>query len=106
MVTAEVMKMISTFPTVFSGSRRGRGRAGGSLGKVATPASVTVPVKISKRSGNTMDLVPTQTWVQIPICAQTSCVTLGSSLPSLSAFLSSTGEIMSFFQGWGEPQMK
>lgn len=59
MVTAEVIKTISTFPTVFSGSSRGRGREGGSLGKVATPASVTVPMKISKRSGNTTDLVPT-----------------------------------------------
>lgn len=100
MATVEVIKMILTFPTMFSASRRG------SLGQVAIPASVTVPMKMGKRSGNKMDLVPTQTWVQIPASAQSSCVTLGRSLPFLSAFLSSTGEIMSFFQGWGEPKIK
>lgn len=77
---------------------------GGSLGEVATPASVTVPMRMGGCSGNKMDLVPMQTWVQIAASAQSSWVYLylGRSLSFLSVFLSSTGEIISLFQGWCE----
>lgn len=75
---------------------------GGSPGQVATPASVIVPMKMGKCSGNKIGFTSERCLVQIPASALSSCVTLDF----LSAFLFSIVEIMPLFQGCCKPQLR
>ena len=64
---------------------------------LATPACVTVPMKVGKRSGDKVNFASKRTLVQVPVSVLSSCVTLGRSLHFLTGILFSAAEIMPSF---------